>query len=174
MDTLKKGPLFGFFVFNDKEPGYNQLNEENGGISVSKILFNEFQIKQLEANPNVSHVSDRSISYHPDFKKKAVEELRAGKGPTQIFLDHGFDIEMIGKDKPKQCLRRWRKAFEQYGNDGFDHERRGKGSSGRPVSRKLSVEEKLKKAEARIKFLEAENDFLKKLEELERQAKKKK
>jgi hypothetical protein len=31
----------------------------------------------------------------------------------------------------------------------------------------LTIEEKLKKAEARIKFLEAENDFLKKLEELE-------
>ena len=32
------------------------------------------------------------------------------------------------------------------------------------------MEEKLKKAEARIKYLEVENDFLKKLEELERQA----
>ncbi|KIL77465.1 hypothetical protein SD77_1451 [Bacillus badius] len=36
------------------------------------------------------------------------------------------------------------------------------------------MEEKLQKAESRIKFLEAENDFLKKLEELERQALKKK
>jgi transposase len=36
------------------------------------------------------------------------------------------------------------------------------------------MEEKLRKAEARIKFFEAENDFLKKLEELERQALKKK
>ncbi|MEY2191724.1 hypothetical protein AB7942_03170 [Neobacillus sp. BF23-41] len=46
----------------------------------------------------------------------------------------------------------------------------GKAASGRPSSKELSVEEKLKKAEARIKLLEAENDFLKKLEELERQA----
>ncbi|MBV7507886.1 hypothetical protein ABES02_01265 [Neobacillus pocheonensis] len=50
----------------------------------------------------------------------------------------------------------------------------GKAASGPPSSKELSVEEKLKKAEARIKFLEAENDFLKKLEELERQALKKK
>ncbi|QIZ05344.1 hypothetical protein HFZ78_23760 [Priestia megaterium] len=50
----------------------------------------------------------------------------------------------------------------------------GKAASGRPSSKELSVEEKLKKAEARIKLLEAENDFLKKLEELERQALKKK
>ena len=32
------------------------------------------------------------------------------------------------------------------------------------------MEEQLKKAEARIAYLEVENDFLKKLEELERQA----
>jgi transposase len=36
----------------------------------------------------------------------------------------------------------------------------------------LSAAEKLKRAEARIKLLEAENDFLKKLEALERQKKK--
>ncbi|WP_161804920.1 hypothetical protein [Peribacillus butanolivorans] len=50
-------------------------------------------------------------------------------------------------------------------------ERRGKGSTGRPSS-KPQVE--FRKAEARIKFLEAENEFLKKLEEFERRALKKK
>ncbi len=40
---------------------------------------------------------------------------------------------------------------------------------GRPQTNNLSTEEKLKRAEARIKLLEAENDFLKKLEALEKQ-----
>jgi transposase len=53
-------------------------------------------------------------------------------------------------------------------------ERREKASTGRPSSKPLSVEDNLKKAEARIKFLEAELEFLKKLDELEWQAKKKK
>ncbi|MEH7012548.1 IS3 family transposase, partial [Neobacillus niacini] len=77
-------------------------------------------------------------------------------------------------DQPKRCLQRWRETFEKFGELGLQTERRGKASTGRPSSKELSVEEKLKKAEARIKFLEAENDFLKKLEELERQALKKK
>ncbi|MGJ9385547.1 hypothetical protein [Salipaludibacillus sp. CF4.18] len=72
------------------------------------------------------------------------------------------------------CLRRWRDTFEQFGEVGFEKERRGKGSAGLPSSKTLSAEEKLKKAETRIKYLEAENDFLKKLEERERQALKKK
>lgn len=37
---------------------------------MSKIIFNEFQMKRLENNPYVKQVSDRSIAYHPDFKVK--------------------------------------------------------------------------------------------------------
>jgi transposase len=141
---------------------------------MSKIKFNEFQRKQLENNPNVSHVSEQNISYKPEFKEKAVQENLAGKGPMDIFLEHGFDLKMIGPEKPKQCLKRWRRSYEKFGKEGFYTERRGKGSTGRPSSKELTAEEKLKKAEARIAFLEMENDFLKKLEELERQAKKNK
>jgi transposase len=45
---------------------------------MSKIIFNEFQRKQLEKNPNVSHVSEKNISYTPELKKKAVQENFAG------------------------------------------------------------------------------------------------
>jgi transposase len=141
---------------------------------MSKNLFTEYQIKELEKNPNVLRVSDRTISYSSDFKVKAVMEYKSGKIPSQIFIENGFNLEVIGKNQPKRCLQRWRQTFEKFGELGLQSERRGKASSGRPSSKELSVEEKLKKAEARIKFLEAENDFLKKLEELERQALKKK
>lgn len=141
---------------------------------MSKIIFNENQMKMLDNNSNVDHVSERSISYTPDFKMKAVKENLNGKGPAQIFIEHGFDLQMIGSEKPKQCLKRWRKTFKEFGEEGFLTERRGKGSSGRPVSKPLTVEASLKKAEARIKYLEAELEFLKKLDELERQASKKK
>ncbi|WP_170951611.1 hypothetical protein [Bacillus thuringiensis] len=45
---------------------------------------------------------------------------------------------------------------------------------GTPFGKPLSSDEKLKKAEARIAFLEAELTFPKKLDELERQALEKK
>lgn len=141
---------------------------------MSKNIYNELQIKELEKNPNVLSASERSISYSPEFKLKAVMNYKEGKIPSQIFIEQGFDLDMIGKEQPKRCLKRWRDSFERFGEEGFLTERRGKGSTGRPSSKELSVEEKLRKAEARIKFLEAENDFLKKLEELERQALKKK
>lgn len=140
---------------------------------MSKIIFNEYQRKQLEANPNVASVSDRSIQYQPAFKIKAVKENLAGKGPTQIFTESGFDLEMIGKGKAKSSLMRWKNTYKIYGEQGFLEERRGKGSTGRPTSNSLSADKKLEKAEARIKYLEAELELLKKLDELERQARKK-
>ncbi|MBJ8031907.1 hypothetical protein JDS96_29770, partial [Bacillus cereus group sp. N21] len=47
---------------------------------MSKIIFNEMQMKQLEKNENVVKVSERSITYRADFKVKAVKENQIGKG----------------------------------------------------------------------------------------------
>jgi transposase len=141
---------------------------------MSKTLFHTSQIKQLENNPNVRKASERSIQYQAEFKIKAVQENLKGKGPLQIFMENGFDLEMTGKEKAKSSLKRWRKTYQQFGEDGFYTERRGKKSTGRPRKIKETADQKLKKAEARIAFLEAELEFLKKLDELERQAMKKK
>lgn len=139
---------------------------------MSKIIFNENQRRLLEANPNVASVSDRAIQYTAEFKIHAVKENLSGKGPVQVFIEAGFDLEMIGQKKAQSSLHRWRTTYKTYGEAGFLEERRGKGSTGRPTSKHLSAEKKLEKAEARIKYLEAELELLKKLEALERQAKK--
>jgi transposase len=108
-------------------------------------------------------VSERSISYTPDFKITAVKENLNGKGPAQIFIEHGFDLKVIGPDKPKQCLKRWRKTFNELSEEGFLTERRGKGSTGMPSSKQLSAEDSLKKAEARIKYIKVAYNLSKKL-----------
>ncbi|MBV7509310.1 hypothetical protein KW850_29480 [Bacillus sp. sid0103] len=59
---------------------------------MSKTLYTEFQIKELEKNPNILSASDRSISYNPEFKIKAIKEYKLGKSPTQIFIEHGFNL----------------------------------------------------------------------------------
>lgn len=119
---------------------------------MSKIIFNEIQIKQLEKNKNVLKASERSISYCPDFKIRAAKENQQGKGPSQILLENGFDLAVIVEKKPKQCLKRWRRTFEQFGEEGFYTERCWKGSTGRPSEKPLSSDEKLKKAEAELTF----------------------
>lgn len=139
---------------------------------MSKIIFNEHQRRQIEANPYVVSVSDRSIQYTVDFKLKAVQDNLKGKGPSEIFKAAGFDIEIIGLSKIQSAIHRWKKIYQIHGEKGFTEERRGKGGTGRPPIEKLSSDKKLEKAEARIRLLEAELTLLKKLDEMERQAKK--
>lgn len=166
--------LFGVFVFFlSKNPVILNLIVKKRGKRMSKIIFNEHQRRVLVTNPNVASASDRAIQYTPEFKIHAVKENIAGKGPVQIFIEAGFDLQIIGTKKAQSSLTRWKTTFKTYGEDGFFEERRGKGSTGRPNSKNLSSDKKLEKAEARIKYLEAELELLKKLDELERQAKKK-
>ena len=138
---------------------------------MSKNTFNENQRRQLESLKAVQAVNDKTISYTPEFKITAVNEYLKGNFPTDIFLNHGFDLDMIGRNKPKQCLERWRATYSLYDEEGFLNERRGKASTGRTSKSAQTSEKKLEKAEARIKYLEAELELLKKLDELERQAK---
>lgn len=137
---------------------------------MKKRLFSKNEITELEKNPNVLRVTEQAITYHPDFKVKAVMENIKGESPARIFMDHGFDLDIIGKGLPRKRLYQWRRIYNESGELGLTQDNRGKTSGKQSPSKELSIEEKLKRAEARIKFLEVENDFLKKLEELERQA----
>lgn len=139
---------------------------------MNRTLFTEENMKNLAANPHVQQVSETNITYKPEFKIAAVKAYEEGLTPVEIFIQAGFDLDVIGHQKPKHSLKRWRETFAKYGEAGLAEERRGKGSTGRRPAGELSVEEELQRAMAKIKLLQAEVDFLKKLEALERQKKK--
>lgn len=128
-------------------------------------------MRLLQANPNVQQISETNISYTANFRLAAVRANQEGQTPVEIFVQAGFDLDIIGHKKPKHCLKRWRDLYATHGEKGLLEERRGKGSTGRRPAGSLSPEEELTRAQAKIKLLEAEVDFLKKLNALERQKK---
>lgn len=76
-----------------------------------KIIKSEYQMKELEKNTNVTHVSECCISYHSAFKVKAVLEYRSGKILSQVFIGNGFNLDVIDKKQPNRCLKRWCDTF---------------------------------------------------------------
>jgi transposase len=140
--------------------------------NLNRTLFTEETMRSLVENPNVQRVSETNISYTAEFKLAAVKAYNEGIPPAEIFLKAGFDLDLIGSKKPKHSLKRWRDTYAKYGESGLREERRGKGSTGRKPAGTLSAEEELKRAKAKIAWLEAEVDFLKKLEALERHKRK--
>lgn len=132
------------------------------------IRFSEEQQRLLSRNTNVKKVSEKSISYSEEFKKHAVIEFNNGKSATQIFREAGFDINILGKEITKQSLKRWRKTYNTFGELGLVGEKRGANSTGRPKDLELTLEEQLAELQARNAYLQMENEFLKKLDALER------
>ena len=133
---------------------------------MSKVIFNDKQIKLLAKNPNVLKVSDKAITYSEEFKNKFIEENSKGILPRKIFEDNGFDIEIIGLKRIEQSAARWREKYADMGVLGLKDSR--KSNSGRPLLRELTAQEEIERLKAKISLLEIENEFLKKLDEIER------
>lgn len=133
---------------------------------MSKKLFSDKEVISLSKNKYVAKVSNKAITYSFEFKKKFVEEYKLGKLSRLIFEEAGFDVEILGKKRIEAAGTRWRREFKIGGELALKDSREA--SSGRPLERELTESEKIKRLEAQIKYLKAENEFLKKLDEIER------
>lgn len=133
---------------------------------MSQIIFSTEEIDALAANPYVKNASEKSITYTTEFREKFMSEYKCGKLPSQIFKDAGFDVKVLGKQRIKEFSRRCRKMSLR--PEGFEDTRKEK--SGRPSTNELTSKEEILRLKQKIKYLEQENKFLKKIEFLDRQA----
>ena len=139
---------------------------------MSTLYFTQEQQHLLSQSPCITKVTEKSITYSEDFKLHAINEYAKGKTPTEIFREAGLEPKIIGSKNPGRSLSRWRSVYFKEGKAGLIGEKRGRGSSGRPKTSEMSLEERLVVAEAKITYLQMENEFLKKLDELERRLEK--
>ncbi len=139
---------------------------------MSKKLFTNEEVELLSKNKYIKNITIKGITYTEEFKKIFITENINGKLPRQIFEDCGFDIGILGTHRIHSSGKRWRKSYKEGGIIGLSDTR--KLNSGRPSTKKLSLEEKYARLEAKLKLLKAENELLKKLDMIERQALKKK
>lgn len=132
---------------------------------MSKRIFNQVQIVALMSNPNVKRCSPKSITYAQEFKLLAINKYyQEDYGPKMIFEEAGFDLDVIGRDMPEKCMSRWRKTYNNRGIDSLKNENRGiSHNGGRPKTKGITEQEKIKRMEIEITYLKAENDFLAKL-----------
>lgn len=133
---------------------------------MSKKIFTNEEIEILSKNKYVKRVSAKGITYTDEFKRIFISEDGKGKFPRSIFEECGFDINILGKKRIEMAAYRWRTVYDKEGVLGLQDTR--KENSGRPREKELSIEEKYERLKAQISLLKAENEFLKKLDMLER------
>ena len=129
---------------------------------MSKRVFTNEQIKELLKNENVSKCSEKSITYTKNFKHNVLTLYEQGQTATEIFRQAGFNLDVVSKEQPDECLRRWKIIFKRKGIEGLS-EVRGRNSIRTNSTKDLSDKDKIEYLEAQVAYLKAENDFLAKL-----------
>ncbi len=126
----------------------------------------------LDNNASISKVGDKQISFTKKFKESAIKSYQKGKTPEEIFLDAGLDPKIFLTGYCSKAILRWIHNVQKHGLNALVVERRGKNATGRPRSSNKPKELKTESAlKARLAYLEAENDFLKKLHALAKKGK---
>jgi len=133
---------------------------------MSKKLFTDQEMEILKQNKYVKRVGPKGITYTDELKQYSITKSEEGFLSTEIFEMAGFDLSMIGRVRAQKALDRWKRTYNKSGVMGLKDNRIG--TSGRPLERELSLEEQLERKEARIKFLEVQLEFQKKLDMIER------
>lgn len=133
---------------------------------MGKNHFTEEQQLELRVNPYIQKVSTTTITYTKEFKERFEEEYRAGKTPSQILTDMGIDPHILGTKRKSGLVERM-KLYELRA-EGCDDTRKSK--SGRSSTKSLTDDEKIKRLEQKIAYLQQENEFIKKNIQMNREA----
>lgn len=133
---------------------------------MSKKKFTEIEVQQLKKNIYVKKVSSNSITYTDEFKSYVIAELSKGVNTKKIFISAGFNIDSLGESRITSAVARWKKAYNDNGVMGLRDTR--KNNSGRPLERKETDEDIIRRQKAEIEYLQEELKLVKKLELNER------
>jgi len=122
----------------------------------TQMKFTEEEIKKLEQNPNVLRVKNDRIYYTESFKEQAKQAYLLGKTAKQIFIEAGFNLQEISSvpDYASRIMAKWRKSKSIKNNIHY------------PKKNIKENKTNYQKMQARLEYLEAENEFLKKLSAL--------
>lgn len=121
--------------------------------------FTDEQVEELKMNPYVANVTNKYINYTEEFKELFLADYQNGIPSILIFQKYGFDPKILGSKRRRNFVYQLKKQSKR--SEGFKDTR--KYNSGRPRVKDLTVEEKLERAEQKIKILSQENDFLKRV-----------
>lgn len=124
--------------------------------------FTKKEKELLENNPNILSVLSNQVLYSKEFKQKAIIEHQNGKSPKQIFKDAEIDISILSNDSDyaSKTISKWKNA------------NRGKINIHSSKNKSKDKKSAYQKLLERNEYLEAENEFLKKLQMLNNQFRK--
>ena len=134
----------------------------------TRLLPREY-VKELREHLYVKNATQRVVTFTPEFKQYAYDELHKGKTMREIFTEVGFGVEKLGSKRLENFQTRLEKEAER--EEGFADRRSGNHRQEAQTD-ETKLLKRLKQLEHQVAYLQQENDFLKKIEEAEKAVKK--
>ena len=129
------------------------------GGQVIKNPFSDEDIKHLSQNPNVASITRTNIRFTSEFKRRFYDAKKTGKSIRSIFLENGIDPDILGESRIKKLS--WRVNQMAKRESGFEDLR----SQCTEQSSEQSEQERLVTLERKVHLLEAQIEFLKKIQQ---------
>lgn len=122
-------------------------------------------VEKLNDHPYVAQATEWMVSFTSEFKKIAYDEYYSGKNMREIFTDAGFNVEILGDKR----LRNFRNLIVKKGESesGFEDGRKDNCRK-EPKSTEAQLARRIRELEHRNAYLEQENEFLKKIQSVEK------
>lgn len=127
-----------------------------------RTTYSDEQMAQLQKNSCVWHVSRRTISYTYEFKKHALDLYAQGIRPDDIWKQAGFDISIWKKDYCRYTLKDWKRLAAEGGLESLTKPSGVQADGGYRKARSPE-EDRVRRLELQVQYLEAENAFLARL-----------
>lgn len=132
---------------------------------MSKQLLTSKDVAELKKNPYVEFVNNRQIRFTEGFKQLAFEEMSKGKPVRDVFRAAGFDVAVIGEKR----MENFRSSVEkQADREGGFADKRADNRRREAQSTEAKQAQRIRELEHRLAYLEQENDFLKKIQQVEK------
>ena len=129
---------------------------------MSKMLFSQEAIKMLKEKDEVTYISEKSISFTPEFRIK-IATCKTKYDAVLLFESIGICPTLFGRDRLKSMHTRYKSEYRNKGAAAFTSENRGrKKIHDKKTYETADLEEKLKQAEERLNAQDAEIEMLKK------------
>ena len=123
----------------------------------------------------MSREKEFNTKYSPEFKIAVIMDMREnGLSQRETVRKYWGTNGRTEEDLYLGSLKRWKRIYLEEGEAGLMKERRGRKSTGRPRKEPLSkeIEDDLiaenRQLRERLEYVEAENEYLKKLDALVR------
>ena len=121
-------------------------------------------VKKLNEHRYVAMATEWKVSYTEEFKRMAYHEYICGKNMREIFIEAGFDIELLGKKRISRFFEHLKEKDKE--KSGFKDKRKDKDLQV-PLSTEAKMIKRIQDLECRNAYLEQENEFLKKIRDPE-------